>query len=131
MITYVLAHASEAKYLGFTLNQNLNFNKHIDITCKIANASLAFIRCNTSIATCRHAAIEACSYSICMYIYACRAFSSCDPNCIIPPYTSTYTISVTQPRHKCTSIRNMSLKPSYAKDLDKGTKACYKDNTYL
>ena len=39
-------HVSEAKYLGLTLDKNLNFNKHIDVTCKKANASLAFIRRN-------------------------------------------------------------------------------------
>ena len=44
---HLLAHVSEAKYLGLTLDKNLNFNKHIDITCKKANASLAFIRRNT------------------------------------------------------------------------------------
>ena len=44
---HLLAHISEAKYLGLTLDKNLNFNKHIDITCKKANTFLAFIRHNT------------------------------------------------------------------------------------
>ena len=42
-----LTHVTEAKYLGLTLDQHLSFNKHIDIICKKANASLSFIRCNT------------------------------------------------------------------------------------
>ena len=33
------------------LDKNLNFNKHIDIICKKANASLAFIRRNTYFCT--------------------------------------------------------------------------------
>ena len=44
---HTLAHVPEAKYLGITLDKNLNFNKHIDIICKKANASLALIRRNT------------------------------------------------------------------------------------
>jgi len=38
---------SEAKYLGLTLDTNLNFNRHIDIICKKANSTLGFIRKNT------------------------------------------------------------------------------------
>ena len=49
---HLLAHVSEAKYLGLILDKNLNFNKHIDITCKKANASLAFIRHNTYFCSC-------------------------------------------------------------------------------
>ena len=37
----------EAKYLGLTLDANLNFNNHIDNICKKANATLGFIRTNT------------------------------------------------------------------------------------
>ena len=40
-------HVSEAKYLGLTLDANLNFNKHIDNICKKVNAILGFIRRNT------------------------------------------------------------------------------------
>jgi len=29
-----LKHVSETKYLGLTLDTNLNFNKHTDIICK-------------------------------------------------------------------------------------------------
>ena len=47
LYNHLLAHVSEAKYLGLTLDKHLNFNKHIDVTCKKANASLAFIRRNT------------------------------------------------------------------------------------
>ena len=42
-----LQHVSEAKYLGLTLDANLNFNKHIDNICKKANATWGFIRRNT------------------------------------------------------------------------------------
>ena len=38
---------TEAKYLGLTLDTRLNFNKHIDIICKKANAALGFIMRNT------------------------------------------------------------------------------------
>ena len=44
-----LPHVSEAKYLGPTLDQYLNFNKHIDIICKKANTSSGEIL--TSVAT--------------------------------------------------------------------------------
>ena len=42
-----LQHVSEAKYLGLTLDANLNFNKHAHCNCKKANATLGFIRRNT------------------------------------------------------------------------------------
>ena len=43
LYNHLLAHVSEAKYLGLTLDKHLNFNKHIDVTCKKANASLALL----------------------------------------------------------------------------------------
>ena len=39
-----LKEVSEAKYLGVTIDCKLSFTKHIDIVCKKANSTLAFIQ---------------------------------------------------------------------------------------
>ena len=37
---------NEAKFLGVSLDSKLNFNKHIETTCKKANGVLAFLKRN-------------------------------------------------------------------------------------
>ena len=69
-----LQHVSEAKYLGLILDQNLNFNKHIDnILCKRTNVALGFIKRNTYYCQ-RHVKIDA-YYTYVRPIMDCAAFA--------------------------------------------------------
>ena len=41
-----LKQVTDAKYLGVIIDSKLSFNKHVDMICKKANSTLAFLRRN-------------------------------------------------------------------------------------
>ena len=44
MNNQTISRVSSTKYLGITINQNLNWNKHCDIICSKANSTLGLLR---------------------------------------------------------------------------------------
>ena len=54
MNNQIISRVSSTKYLGITINHNLNWNKHCDIICSKANSTLDLLRrilgeCNAAV----------------------------------------------------------------------------------